>query len=520
MKKNPQSTLPLTPRLKNFHFVLLLILQLLIVHGSAVAAAKTKKSTKKTAVKKTSEIVLPTVAKPSSPTLSLDEFLNQVKGQSVGYLAAEQNAEAYAALKKKADLVTAINLVTSVEEGFAQQNQALQIFRYTTVYTRTKKVALTQTSNLGVETSVGYTLLNSAYKGLNTSTSANPSLAQNNYQATPVLQVALPLWRNLFGSSTRASKDYTQFTNEVQRLNAKATSMQSLVASEQSYWQLVATQKITKIQENALDSAQQILAYVTKREKMNLGDKGDVLQARALVESKNLLLKQAQNDEKIAVRNFNKNRFLSSDRVAEKLVDFDLKYLKNFTITQEKIGSRFDVKSSEASMHATVANAKIDEENAKPSLKLYGSYAENQVERSTAQALSSSFDRRGKSGTIGLQLSMPINIGLTSDIREGAIKSASAARMQYRQKIIEEQNDWGNLVQNLLAYQENLKLAEAIEAAQKAKLLNERNLLRQGRTTTYQVLLFEQDYSNAQLTVVQIANQLLSLIAQQKLYQN
>lgn len=453
--------------------------------------------------------------------LSLDEFVSQVKGQNIGYLAAEKNSEAYEALKRKADLVTGINLVATTESGFVEQNQALQIFRYSSVYTRTQKVALTNTSNFGLDTSFGYTVAHATYKNLNASSLSNPSLARNNYQVTPTLQLSLPLWRNFFGSSTRASKDYANFSNEAQSLSAKAISVQNLVSAEQSYWQLVTARKITKIQENALNSAQQILAYVTKREKMNLGEKGDVLQARALIESKNLLLKQAQSDEKIAARNFNKSRFLNSDQVLENLADFDLRFLKNFTISPEKLGSRFDVKSSEATMRAAVASAKIDEENAKPSLKLYGTYAENQVERNAVQGYTSSIDQRnGRSALIGLQLSMPINFDTTSEIRHGAIKSASAARMQYRQQLLNERNDWENLVQNLMAFQQNLKLAEAIEAAQKAKLLNERELLKQGRTTTYQVLLFEQEFSNAQLTVIQTANQLLSLMAQQKLYQN
>ena len=61
-------------------------------------------------------------------------------------------------------------------------------------------------------------------------------------------------------------------------------------------------------------------------------------------------------------------------------------------------------------------------------------------------------------------------------------------------------------------------LSRKIEAAQKAKLENERKLLKQGRTTTYQILLFEQEYSKSMLTTIQTAYQLLSLIADKKLY--
>jgi outer membrane protein TolC len=169
-------------------------------------------------------------------------------------------------------------------------------------------------------------------------------------------------------------------------------------------------------------------------------------------------------------------------------------------------------------MKAAVASAKLDEESNKPSLNLYGSYLQNQIKQNTREAMLDSFAQNGRAGTLGIKFSMPINLGLTSEIRQGAVLSASAAKINYRQKLFEQENDWQNLVQNLAIYKENLALSSAIESAQKSKLENERRLLKQGRTTTYQILLFEQDYSNSQLTTIQLAYKMLALAAQQKLY--
>ena len=84
---------------------------------------------------------------------------------------------------------------------------------------------------------------------------------------------------------------------------------------------------------------------------------------------------------------------------------------------------------------------------------------------------------------------------------------------------MQQEIDWKNLIQNFKDWQENLKLSMQIEAAQKAKLENERNLLSKGRTSTYQILVFEQEFSNAELNTQQIAQKLYELIADQKLYQ-
>jgi outer membrane protein TolC len=454
----------------------------------------------------------------SQKPLSLEEYLSQVRGQNLSYLAANLNAEAYEKLKEKAKLVTAVTFFVSSQTAFTEQNQALQIIRYTKTYTQTNQAGISQTSDFGLSTKLYYSLNEITYKGLDTSSYANPSLTRSNHQSIPTLELSLPLWQNRFGAYTQASKDSVYFTNESQKLAAKSISVAALVAAEQSYWALAAARRIVEIQKNALESAKQILSYVSKKEKMNLGERGDVLQAQALFESRKLSLRQAENDAKLAERDFNKQRYFDSAEVPERLDNIDLARLQKFLVPEVKGDNRFDVKAYEASMKAAVASAKLDEESNKPSLNLYGSYLQNQIKQNTREAMLDSFAQNGRAGTLGIKFSMPINLGLTSEIRQGAVLSASAAKINYRQKLFEQENDWQNLVQNLAIYKENLALSSAIESAQKSKLENERRLLKQGRTTTYQILLFEQDYSNSQLTTIQLAYKMLALAAQQKLY--
>lgn len=452
--------------------------------------------------------------------LSISEYLDQVRTQNLNYNAAAQNAEAYNLLKKKADLVTAVKLYGYSEKSYAEQNQALQFFRYKQVDYQKNQIGFSQTSDFGLNTNVYYLLNKTKYHGLNAASAANPGLAIQNYQSTPTLELTLSLWQNRFGASTKANKESIYFANESQKLTAKSLSLTELTNSEKSYWMLVYTRKAVEIQRRALASAKKILDYVTKRERMNLGEKADVLQARASFESRQLFLKQAENDEKIAIKIFNKQRNVDLDQIPEKLEDFDLKKLQTFLVPTIKASDRFDVKANEATMKAAVAAAKLEEENNKPSLSLYGSHSVTQIKDTPYKAVNSSFAPNGIGSKIGVQFSMPINFGLTSDIREGALKSASAAKITYRQRLLEQENDWQSLVQNMASYRENLKLSLAIEAAQKSKLENERIRLKQGRTTTYQVLLFEQDFSNSELATGQLAYRLLEAIANSRLYQN
>ncbi len=452
--------------------------------------------------------------------LTLEDYLEQVKNQNLSYVGYEKSAESFELLKKKSKLVTAVTLFGNVQNSSTEQNQAIQIVRYNQIYNRTSQVGLSQVSSFGLNTVLSYTLNHVTYKGLNTATAVNPQLASSNYQVIPKIEMSLPLWQNRFGAATKAEIDSTYFANEAQKFAAKSLSVQEIILAQKIYWNMVYASNALKIQQNALQSAKRIFDYVSKREKMNLGEKADVLQSKALYESRKLALKQAENDYKIAARDFNKKRHIDSSEVTEELSGFDFASLKQFIVPNVKSDDRFDIKAEAANMKAAVADAKITEESNKPSLNLYGSYATNQIAGGINSTVNNTFLPLGRAKTIGINFSTPINFFTTSDIRQGAVKSAAAARSTYQQKVFEQESDWQNLVQNLKIYKESLELAKAAEEAQKAKLENERFRLKQGRTSTYQVLLFEQDYSNSQLVTIQTANLMLALIADQKLYGN
>jgi outer membrane protein TolC len=453
-----------------------------------------------------------------APELSFSDFIEQVKNQNLNYSYASQNARAFEMLRRKGELVSAIKLYGYGEKSFAEQNSPMQIFPYDRTYLQKNQIGFTHASELGLNTNIYYSLNKLTYKGLNTSRFPDPELARSSYQAMPTISLSLSLWQNRFGSSTRAQKDSAFFENETKKLQSQALSKETLVLAQKTYWNLVYARRAVEIEQAALNSSRQILDYVSKKEVMNLGEKADVLQAKALFELRKSALQMAQNSEKLAAREFNKQRYVNSAEVPERLSSIDFAAIENFLVPKVKADDRFDIKAQETNMKAAIAAAKVEEENNKPALNLYGSYSTNQYKKSANLALGNSFDERGRGGTLGVNFSMPINFSLSSEIRQGALANASAAKINYRQKTFEQENDWENLVQNLSTYKANLRLARNIEDAQKKKLENERSRLRQGRTSTYQVLLFEQDYSNSQLNTIQVANALLGLIAEEKLY--
>ena len=89
-------------------------------------------------------------------TLSLDQYLEQVKGQNLTIEKSEKNVESFELLKQKAKLVSAIKLYGFSESSFAEQNRALQFFRYESVQYQTNRIGLSQNSEFGLNSNFYY----------------------------------------------------------------------------------------------------------------------------------------------------------------------------------------------------------------------------------------------------------------------------------------------------------------------------------------------------------------------------
>ncbi|MFM2200104.1 MAG: hypothetical protein RL769_157, partial [Pseudomonadota bacterium] len=239
----------------------------------------------KTNIFLTSIFLLLTLVIQQAKALTFEEYLAQVRQDNLAYQSANESKDSFELLKKKAKLVTALKLYATTERGFVEQNQALAIFRFNRYYTQTNKVGVVYDSEIGLKTNVYYSMISNDYKGLNTANLSNPALAMSNTQAIPTLEVSLPIWQNSFGRSTRAQRDSLLYSNQAQQYLAKTDAISQLVEAEKTYWFLVYARKVLEINKRALENAKKIYDYVYKKNQMNLGDKSDVLQAKALLEA-------------------------------------------------------------------------------------------------------------------------------------------------------------------------------------------------------------------------------------------
>jgi len=181
-------------------------------------------------------------------------------------------------------------------------------------------------------------------------------------------------------------------------------------------------------------------------------------------------------------------------------------------------GNRADVQKAEADAMQNAANSRMNAENDKPVFNVYLSQTLNGQDPNVTSVVGNSLNFNKPSTTVGAKFSIPLKYDAQRQARSGAEQKEAAAKLIYRQKLLDQESAWRDLTAKLHDARERLEMAFAIEAAQKEKLEYEKKRLTEGRTTTYQVLSFEQDFSQAQYDRASIALTVLELAAQVKLY--
>ncbi|MFM6927589.1 MAG: TolC family protein [Bdellovibrio sp.] len=444
--------------------------------------------------------------------ISLNEYLDKVKADSSGYKGSAAQAEGAALKSREADLVFTPKLFAEAQIG--HDAKPSQPRMYDRVNTEAYSLGVSQQFSFGLQGKLYYNLTKTKFDN------AGTAITMPEYwDAQPKVELSMPLWGGGFGRTAQANEELTRQASTAEQFNTSAQTVGFLAEAEAAYWKLSAWNDVVKIQETALKAAQNILDYVGKKKSMNLGEQADVVQARALVEARTLELQVAQNELKDALHSFNKYLNRDADAPVDSLESVNYAALEKLTVPQNRPGERFDVKATEAQLLSAKANAQVVKERNRPTLDVYGTYAFNGRDKEQSEAMKNAGYTDTDTQYVGVRFNMPLNFGAASDTKAGATKAVMAAEYNRQYALYSQEQDWIALSKNLTDARNNLTLLGRIEDAQKTKLEVERTRLRQGRTTTYQVLLFEQDYTTAASNRVKSAANILALQTKINLYQ-
>jgi outer membrane protein TolC len=466
--------------------------------------------------------------------LSLESFLSQVKRENPGLNGALLSSQGAELRQNEGSLLVSPMVFSEFKLSRDAKISQISFLGFDALDSKTFSIGVSQKTLFGLDAKLHYDIF-SLYYANPVSLFTIPGFSSGGIQtsyanASPVLEISQSLWSNSFGKSTQANQDLHEAQALASNYAAKFQAKTELSMAEGRYWALAAARQAVQVQKEALDRAQKIYTWNQRRVRLHLADPSDELQAEALMQSRKLDLLAAQNQVREASRGLNSARNIDSDAVQEDLPALDAK-LTDGMIIPTRTAVREDIKAAQQASRAAVAGAVIAEQTDRPTLDVFGSFSLNGQPAPSAgvpagflaynnagDAMGASFSFNRPSFAVGLRFSASLDFGTACRSREGWRLEQVAAEKSLDKKQFDHDQEWKNLTESWTEATNRLELSKKLETIQAKKLEAERSRLQKGRTTTYQVLLFEQDYLLTQLARIRDQSTLLNLMARMKTF--
>lgn len=453
-------------------------------------------------------------AKPLfSSVLSLDGYLDQVKKGNEGVQALTQTSQSALSRKDEARLLVRPNLFANISFYNDAKPTAAPSFMGTRTIVDSYNFGFSQQTPFGLAGKLYYQWTFTRIEG----TAPGLLSLPNFYEAKPVLELSQSLWKNGFGRETRSLVKAAEAGNLAQGYADTFKLRAALAEAEGTYWRLAISRQVVQVQKESLERAKRLKEWNSRRARSGLGDRSDELQAEANLQVRNLEFQAAVNEERSASLQFNSLRGSKEEKVQEGLPILAKGTTEKIALPEKK-GLRLDVKAAQEMTKVAEANAQIGKEKSSPTLDLFGSLATNGRTDQWGESVSQSFTTRYPTVTVGLKFQTPLDLWQVAENQKAYSKDLQAAELNYRRKAFEEEKEYLDLVKKFQEAKERLNLCFSIEEVQEKKLSREKERLKLGRSVTYQVILFEQDYASAEMLRLKTQGEVLALYSQLKLY--
>lgn len=455
-----------------------------------------------------------TTTESDGPVITLDNYLSQVRDKHDGFRSAKDSYHAAELTAHESHNAIAPYLFGSVQ--YTDDEKPNLLFDYQKLETSQAQLGIGDTTSFGLTGKATYSLINTSYTGLELL--APPAFNISGIQGALNLDLTFSLWRNWLGKETNLQVEAGDANSSAEQYNQSYQMKTLLVSAESAFWSLYLARESVKVSKDAVERATQLYKFHERRADLGLSNKAEFLQAKAALESRELELRSAQDQEVSAARTFNSNRGVSNSIVVEQIESLTPEQIANMQIPVRK-EFRDDVRAAEQQIKATKANADLSREKYLPTLEAFGNASTNSPNPTDfTNTFANSFNTQRPTLSIGVRLNAPLDLGLLQDVREGWEVRKQAAEYTYQRKLFEQETQWSDLNDRFNQDKVRVSLYEKLEKAQKIKLDYERERKTRGLTTTQQVIDFEQDYQQAQLGKIQTENDLLQVLAQMKLY--
>ncbi len=457
-----------------------------------------------------SGLSLPVRAAP----LTLREYLDQVQSGSPAVRSSIETIEGTSGSAKESELVTMPRFFVSGSRT-TDRRQFYIPFMGGRTTADNFNFGLEKQFTFGLSAKLSYNLLNNQTSNL----PANifPGGVNNYSAAQSQLDFTQSLWKNFFGKETRATADLAEASSLAAHFGERFKLKQTLAQAESAYHRVAIANESVRLETELLERSQKILDWTTRRVNNHLADRIDLLQSRASLQARRISLENAKNELRSAALGFNQYRNLVSEEVPEAVSIPATGEILSLPVPS-RAEDTDDLKAAGQSERIARANNEIALQKTLPDVSAFGTVAFNGQSGLQSQAMSNALTTNFPYTVFGLKLSVPLGLGDASDIRAGRVKQQLAAEQTTRQKTLESTQAFSDLSRKFNEAKERLRMADELVNLQKEKLEYEKYRFSLGRTTTYQVLTFEQDYAQSLIARLQVEREILTLHAQLKPY--
>lgn len=463
-------------------------------------------------------------------TLTLDEFLSQVQKNNQALRSASAQVEASQSREQGLDQIFAPQLVSQLAVQSDEKPQANALAGRKTE-AQSLSLGVQKLWEFGLQSQLTYqinavSIERDEVPPLLAPGVPNPLSAlggdQEYKEATARLDLVQPLLKNWAGRELLMTRSFAVSRLSALRQGEQFKIRALLAEAEFVYWQLALAQEAVRTQEGSLARFQKIRDWVARRVQMSLTDKSDLLQAEAGVKFRRFELEIARRDKALLQRNFNSLRGTEGSELEGELLPLSGRLgdapPPRPTGTNGSI-KRLDVEAARELEKVAMLEVEQQRERFRPQLDLFTTLALNsKQEDQLGKAAAGAFSGERPTFIVGLKLSTVLDRDLINKERNGLIKASEASRLERESKEFYAKQEWENLLQQLFDAKTRLRLASELESTQKQKLDYEKDRLERGRTTTYQILLFEQDYASSQLGTIKAKADVLGILAKIKLF--
>lgn len=449
-------------------------------------------------------------------SLTLQDYLDEVQGRSADYQACQAAAEGYEKQSHQQDLVYSPYLTASYSH-LDDQSQQSTVLATDQTLADSAGVSIVDKLPFGPTLSVGYAFndINLRYSPQLLSYFGGNSSAflSSYYQISPVVSLSVPLFKDFGGAQTGAGVKSVQYGFESLQKLSTFQREGVLFGAKTAYWGLALARQEVEIRKDTLDRSQRIWEWTKRRVARNLADPPDALQAEAAVKQAELDLQMASDRERSARLNFNSFRNAASEEVPEQLEALEDSLARVKVDIPAEPPVRMDLQATESQTRQKKAAYDQTYQNIYPDITAFASWRGNGLDPSLQSANSTAFSTDHPTWMLGAQFNLPLDVFTAARTAEGYKKEYESSVLSLKDKKLSVDQDWRDIRDRLADVDKRLAMATEIEALQKQNADEEKRQLDLGRTTQFQLLSFENQYSLARLGRLSLIAEKLGLLA-------